>query len=142
MLVDTLAMHLVENPLRFDVILSENLTGDWLSSLGGGLLGAIGLLPSASLNAGGFGLYEPIHGTAPEITGLGVANPLGAIGSIVLMLRQWGEAEVADRIALAVDAVLRAGWRTPDLDTGGAVRRVGTRGMTDAVLAALERSPA
>jgi 3-isopropylmalate dehydrogenase/3-benzylmalate dehydrogenase len=139
MLVDNLSMQLVMNPLRFDVILAENLMGDWMSSLGAALVGSIGLLPSASLNADGFGLYEPIHGTAPEIVGQGIANPLGAIGSAVLMLRQWGEVAAADRIAGAVDRVLADGYRTPDLGATAEARQVSTRGMTDAILAALER---
>ncbi|HZR79464.1 MAG TPA: isocitrate/isopropylmalate family dehydrogenase [Candidatus Binatia bacterium] len=138
MLVDTLAMTLVEDPLRFDVIVSENLTGDWLSSLGAGLIGTIGVLPSASLNAEGFGLYEPIHGTAPEIAGRGIANPIGAIGSVVLMLRQWGEEGMAALVANAVERILEAGWRTPDIAVGASVRRVSTRGMTERIVAALD----
>lgn len=139
MLVDNLSMQLVMDPLRFDVIVAENSMGDWMSSLGGALVGSIGLLPSASLNADGFGLYEPIHGTAPEIAGQGIANPLGAVGSAVLMLRQWGEATVADRIAGAVDRVLADGYRTADLGAAPPARRVSTRGMTDRLLAALEQ---
>lgn len=142
MLVDNLAMQLVMTPRRFDVILAENLTGDWLSSLGAGLVGSIGLLPSASLDADGFGLFEPIHGTAPDLVGRGVANPLGAVGSVAMMLRQWGETAAARRIDGAIDEVLTAGYRTPDLGSAARDRRVSTRGMTDCLLAALDRPQA
>ena len=86
MLVDNLAMQLVREPKRFDVILAGNLFGDILSDIGGALVGSIGLLPSASLNEHGFGLYEAIHGTAPDIAGKGIPNPLGTMGAVVLML--------------------------------------------------------
>ena len=91
MLVDNLAMQLVMNPRHFDVILAGNLFGDILSDIGGAIAGSIGLLGSASLNAEGFGLYEAVHGTAPDIAGKGIANPLGTLEGVVLMLGQWGE---------------------------------------------------
>lgn len=115
MLVDNLAMQLVMRPAQFDVILAGNLFGDILSDLGGAIVGSIGLLGSASLNAAGFGLYEPIHGTAPDIAGQGIANPLGAINSLVLMLHQWGEAQAAAQILQAEAQLLAAGYRTADL---------------------------
>ena len=90
MLVDNLAMQMVLNPQRFDTVLAGNMFGDILSDIGGALVGSIGLLGSASLNADGFGLYEAIHGTAPDIAGKGIANPLGTLGACVLMLQQWG----------------------------------------------------
>lgn len=115
MLVDNLAMQMVMNPQRFDVILASNLFGDILSDIGGALVGSLGLLGSASLNADGFGLYEAIHGTAPDIAGKGIANPLGTIGACVLMLEQWGEKRAAQRIMTAQDRVLAQGYRTADL---------------------------
>ena len=139
LLVDTLGMQLVNEPTRFDVILAGNLIGDWLSSLGGALVGSIGMLPSASLNASGMGLYEPIHGTAPEIAGQGIANPLGALASIGMMLEQWGESALAERLARATDRVLALGYRTPDLATGAdAEKVVGTRELADQIVAAFE----
>jgi 3-isopropylmalate dehydrogenase len=118
MLVDNLAMQLVINPGQFDVILAGNLFGDILSDIGGAIVGSIGLLGSASLNAEGFGLYEPIHGTAPDIAGKGTANPLGAINSLVLMLHQWGETAAARQIEQAQTQLLVQGYRTADLYAG------------------------
>jgi 3-isopropylmalate dehydrogenase/3-benzylmalate dehydrogenase len=115
MLVDTLAMELVRRPAEFDVILAENLFGDILSDIGGALVGSIGLLPSASLNADGFGLYEPVHGTAPDIAGRGIVNPLGTIGAVGMMLDQWGECRAADRLRRAQASILGRGIRTADL---------------------------
>jgi 3-isopropylmalate dehydrogenase/3-benzylmalate dehydrogenase len=137
MLADRLGMELVMEPTRFDVIVSGNLLGDWMSSLGGALVGSIGLLGSASLNEAGFGLYEPIHGTAPEIAGRGIANPLGAIDSVRMMLEQWGESEMAAALGEAQRRVLEAGVRTPDLARGPSERTVGTEEMADRVIAAL-----
>jgi 3-isopropylmalate dehydrogenase/3-benzylmalate dehydrogenase len=117
MLVDNLAMQLIIRPQNFDVILSGNLFGDILSDIGGALMGSIGLLGSASLNEQGFGIYEPIHGTAPDIAGQGIANPLGAINSVVLMLQQWGEHEAGNSILRAEERVLAKGYRTADLVT-------------------------
>lgn len=140
LLVDNLAMQLVMDPLRFDVILAGNLMGDWLSSIGGALVGSIGLLPSASLNEAGLGLYEPIHGTAPEIAGKGIANPLGAIGSASMMLAQWGEKDARRTLETAVLRVLEAGHRTHDLDPTRPEVCVSTERMADLVIAALPRA--
>lgn len=115
MLVDNLAMQLVRDPKQFDVILAGNLFGDILSDIGGALVGSIGLLGSASLNAQGFGLYEAIHGTAPDIAGKGIANPLGTLGAVVLMLQQWEENRAAQRLIQAQERVLARGYRTADL---------------------------
>ncbi|MEM8502778.1 MAG: 3-isopropylmalate dehydrogenase [Cyanobacteria bacterium P01_D01_bin.1] len=115
MLVDNLAMQLVMRPRDFDVILAGNLFGDILSDLGGAIAGSIGLLGSASLNADGFGMYEAVHGTAPDIAGKGIANPLGTLAGIVLMLEQWGEKSAASRLATIQADLLRQGFRTFDL---------------------------
>jgi 3-isopropylmalate dehydrogenase len=133
MLADNAAMQLVRNPRQFDVILTDNLFGDILSDAASQATGSLGLLPSAALGASGPGLYEPIHGSAPDIAGKGVANPLAAILSFEMALR-WslGEAEKADRLFAAVNAALDGGARTRDL--GGSLS---TRQMGDAVLAAL-----
>ncbi|NJL41896.1 MAG: 3-isopropylmalate dehydrogenase [Leptolyngbyaceae cyanobacterium SM1_4_3] len=115
MLVDNLAMQLIVKPRYFDVILASNLFGDILSDIGGAIVGSIGLLGSASLNELGFGIYEPVHGTAPDIAGRGIANPLGAINSLVLMLQQWGEHRAGDLIMQAEERVLAQGYGTADL---------------------------
>ena len=115
MLVDNLAMQLVINPQRFDVILAGNLFGDILSDLGGALVGSVGLLGSASLNEAGFGLYEPIHGTAPDITGKNKANPLGTLASAMMMLEQWGETAAVNSLQQAWNNILQQGYRTGDL---------------------------
>ena len=115
MLVDNLAMQLVMRPQSFDVVLAGNLFGDILSDLGGAIAGSIGLLGSASLNADGFGMYEAVHGTAPDIAGKGIANPLGTLAGIILMLEQWGEQTAADRLAAIQEDLLRQGVRTFDL---------------------------
>ena len=115
MLVDNLAMQLVMRPRDFDVVLAGNLFGDILSDLGGAIAGSIGLLGSASLNADGFGLYEAVHGTAPDIAGKGIANPLGTLAGIVLMLEQWGEQAAADRLVSIQAELLRQGFRSFDL---------------------------
>ena len=133
MYVDNCAMQLVKNPKQFDVIVTGNLFGDILSDEASMLTGSIGMLPSASLDANGKGLYEPIHGSAPDIAGKGTANPLATILSAAMMLRySLGRAEAADRIERAVRRVLRAGYRTADLYTSG-MRRVGTEEMGQAV---------
>ncbi|WP_309733217.1 3-isopropylmalate dehydrogenase [Chamaesiphon sp. OTE_75_metabat_556] len=137
MLVDNLAMQMVINPLRFDVILAGNLFGDILSDIGGGLVGSIGLLGSASLNADGFGLYEAIHGTAPDIAGRGIANPLGTLGACVLMLQQWGEEQAAQRIVSAQARVLAQGYRTADLSPQANEILVNTQTLVDLLLAEL-----
>ena len=133
MYVDNCAMQLVRNPKQFDVIVTGNLFGDILSDEASMLTGSIGMLPSASLDAGGKGLYEPIHGSAPDIAGKGVANPLATILSAAMMLRHsLGRPEAADRIERAVQAVLRQGLRTADIYTSG-MTQVGTEEMGRAV---------
>lgn len=139
--VDFAAMRLVADPARIDVLLTENLFGDILSDEAAVLTGSLGLLPSASIG-GGPGLFEPVHGSAPDIAGRGVANPLGAIASTGLLLRYGlGLAEAADRVERAVDRVLSAGLRTADLarpgdpvagtrEVGEAVARVLLQGRT------------
>lgn len=117
MLIDNLAMQLVINPQRFDVIVAGNLFGDILSDLGGALVGSIGLLGSASLNSKGFGLYEPVHGTAPDIAGQNKANPFGSIASVMMMLAQWGETAAVASLEQAWDRILAQGYRTADLYT-------------------------
>jgi 3-isopropylmalate dehydrogenase len=137
MYVDNCAMQLVRNPKQFDVIVTGNLFGDILSDEASMLTGSIGMLPSAALNESGKGLYEPIHGSAPDIAGRGVANPLATILSAAMMLRYTLRApQAADRIEAAVTRVLRDGLRTADIHTAGA-RKVGTEEMGDAVVAAL-----
>jgi len=120
MLVDNCAMQLVRNPRQFDVIVTGNMFGDILSDEASMLTGSIGMLPSASLDAYGKGLYEPIHGSAPDIAGKGVANPLAMILSMAMMFRySFGRADVADRIEKAVRAALGFGLRTADIATKG-----------------------
>ncbi len=137
MYVDNCAMQLVRNPQQFDVIVTGNLFGDILSDEASMLTGSIGMLPSAALDAGGKGLYEPIHGSAPDLAGKGVANPLATILSAAMMLRySLGQEKAADRIEAAVKKVLSEGLRTADIHTPGA-RKVGTGEMGDAVAAAL-----
>jgi 3-isopropylmalate dehydrogenase len=139
MLVDNAAMQLVSKPAEFDVILTENLFGDILSDEAAMLTGSLGMLPSASLGAGGPGLFEPVHGSAPDIAGTGKANPLATFLSVAMMLRHGLDRDAdAVRVEKAVDTVLEDGLRTPDLaDAGEGTREVGTEEMTDAVLAAL-----
>jgi 3-isopropylmalate dehydrogenase len=137
MYVDNCAMQLVRNPKQFDVIVTGNLFGDILSDEASMLTGSIGMLPSASLDERGKGLYEPIHGTAPDIAGKGVANPLATILSAALMLRHsLGQPQAAARIEAAVAKVLQSGLRTADIHMPG-TRKVGTQEMGDAVVAAL-----
>lgn len=134
MYVDNAAMQLVRAPLQFDVLVTTNLFGDILSDLAAMLTGSIGMLPSAALDEGGKGLYEPVHGSAPDIAGQDLANPLATILSAAMMLRySLGEAEVAGRIEAAVGRVLDAGLRTRDLESPG-TRAVSTSEMGDAVL--------
>ncbi|MGD1899872.1 MAG: isocitrate/isopropylmalate dehydrogenase family protein [Phormidesmis sp.] len=115
MLVDNLAMQLVSRPGDFDVVLAGNLFGDILSDLGGAIAGSIGLLGSASLNADGFGMYEAVHGTAPDIAGKGIANPLGTLAGATLMLKQWGEKQTAETLITIRENMLAQGYRTHDL---------------------------
>ena len=139
MYVDNAAMQLVKAPKRFDVVVTGNMFGDILSDEAAMLTGSIGMLPSASLNAKNQGLYEPSHGSAPDIAGKGVANPLATILSAAMMLRYSLQLpEAADRIESAVGAVLAAGYRTPDIWSEGTTR-VGTREMGDAVVAAITK---
>ena len=135
--VDNAAMQLVRAPKAFDVIVTGNLFGDILSDEAAMLTGSIGMLPSASLDQRNKGLYEPSHGSAPDIAGQGVANPLATILSAAMMLRfSLDQPEAADRIESAVKAVLAAGLRTGDIWSEG-TQKVGTRAMGDAVVAAL-----
>ncbi len=138
LLVDNAAMQLVSRPADFDVIVTENLFGDILSDESAMLTGSLGMLPSASLGADGEpGLFEPIHGSAPDIAGQGVANPLATFLSVAMMLRHGlDRADDAARIESAVDAVLDRGLRTPDL-AGEGETAVGTDEVTEAVLVEL-----
>ncbi len=137
MYVDNAAMQLVRAPKQFDVMVTTNMFGDILSDCAAMLTGSIGMLPSASLNADNCGMYEPIHGSAPDIAGQGVANPLATLLSVAMMLRySLGEAELAGRVDRAVSAVLDQGLRTGDIMSDG-MRQVGTAEMGDAVVAAL-----
>ena len=137
MYVDNAAMQLVRNPKQFDVMVTGNMFGDILSDEASMLTGSIGMLPSASINAKGFGMYEPIHGSAPDIAGKGVANPLATILSAAMLLRHsLNQETAARRIEAAVRKVLSQGLRTADITEAGC-RQVGTVAMGDAVLAAL-----
>jgi 3-isopropylmalate dehydrogenase len=138
MYVDNAAMQLVRAPKQFDVIVTSNLFGDVLSDAAAMLTGSIGMLPSASLNSSACGLYEPIHGSAPDIAGQGIANPLATILSVAMLLRySLNRPELAERIEAAVKTVLASGVRTGDIYTEGD-RKVGTAEMGDAVVAALQ----
>ena len=140
MLVDTCAMRLAYAPASFDVVLTENMFGDILSDEAGAITGSLGLLPSASLGTGA-GLFEPVHGSAPDIAGRDLANPIGAIASAAMLLRYAlgldGEAAAVER---AIERALTSGVRTRDLAPEGA--SVGTRGMADAIVRALSTAPA
>lgn len=145
MYVDNAAMQLVRNPNQFDVIVTSNMFGDILSDEASQITGSIGMLASASLGDSGPGLYEPIHGSAPDIAGKDLANPLATILTCAMMLRfSFGLDKEADAIEKAVEAVLDAGWRTGDIAGGAADRAalgdklVGTRKMGDLVVAAIE----
>ena len=137
MYVDNAAMQLVKVPKKFDVVVTGNMFGDILSDAAAMLTGSIGMLPSASLNSKNQGLYEPSHGSAPDIAGKGVANPLATILSAAMMLRfSLNQPEAAARIEKAVDAVLTQGLRTPDIFSEG-TSKVGTVEMGNAVVKAL-----
>lgn len=139
MYVDNAAMQLVKAPKSFDVVVTGNMFGDILSDEAAMLTGSIGMLPSASLNAGNQGLYEPSHGSAPDIAGKGIANPLATILSAAMMLRfSLNQPQAADRIESAVKDVLSQGLRTADIHSDG-TRKVGTREMGDAVVAAITK---
>jgi 3-isopropylmalate dehydrogenase len=135
--VDNCAMQLIRNPRQFDVIVTENTFGDILTDEASMIPGSIGLLPSASVGAGGLALYEPIHGSAPDIAGQGKANPLGTILCVAMMLRtSFNQFEAAQAVDDAVASVLAGGYRTPDLAEEGC-ETVGTRRMGDLVVAEL-----
>ncbi len=136
--IDAAAMALMRNPKQFDVVVAGNMFGDILSDAAAMLTGSIGMLPSASLGYGSKGLYEPVHGTAPDIAGKGIANPLASILSAAMMLRHsFGREDLAAEIEHAVRSVLKKGYRTPDIFQPGD-RRVGTEEMGDAVAAAVQ----
>ena len=138
LLVDNAAMQLISRPAEFDVLVTENLFGDILSDEAAMLTGSLGMLPSASLGEKGPGLFEPVHGSAPDIAGTGIANPLATLLSVAMMLRYGlGMHEEAGRLDAAVESALAQGLRTPDLAAGEGTREVGTEEMTDAVIAAL-----
>ena len=140
MYVDNAAMQLVKAPKKFDVVVTGNMFGDILSDAAAMLTGSIGMLPSASLNDKKQGLYEPSHGSAPDIAGKGIANPLATILSAAMMLRfSLQQPEAADRIESAVQAVLAQGLRTVDIHSPGTTQ-VGTREMGDAVVAAITKT--
>ncbi|HTE14432.1 MAG TPA: 3-isopropylmalate dehydrogenase, partial [Burkholderiales bacterium] len=137
MYVDNAAMQLVRNPKQFDVIVTGNMFGDILSDEASMLTGSIGMLPSASLDSSSKGLYEPIHGSAPDIAGKGIANPLATILSSAMMLRYtFNKDEWAYRIEAAVKNVLAQGLRTADIHQAG-TQKLSTQAMGDAVVAAL-----
>jgi 3-isopropylmalate dehydrogenase len=134
MLVDNAAMQLIRNPKQFDVIVTGNMFGDILSDEASMLTGSIGMLPSASLNDKSKGLYEPIHGSAPDIAGKDVANPLATVLSAAMMLRYtFNQEAAAVRIESSVKKVLTEGYRTSDIYQPG-MKEVGTREMGDAIL--------
>ena len=144
MLADNCAMQLVRNPKQFDVIVTDNLFGDVLSDEAAQLTGSIGMLPSASLgakdaNGKQAALYEPIHGTAPDIAGKGLANPIASILSFAMCLRySFGRMEDAALLEKAVERVLAEGYRTGDIMQPG-MNKVGTAAMTDAILKVLDK---
>jgi 3-isopropylmalate dehydrogenase len=139
--VDAACMLLIRRPRDFDVIVTGNIFGDILSDAAAMLTGSIGMLPSASLNASGQGLFEPVHGSAPDIAGRDLANPLASILSAAMMLRHsLGQPEAATRLEQAVRRVLAEGLRTPDIMEPGATQ-VGTEAMGDAVARELARMP-
>jgi 3-isopropylmalate dehydrogenase len=134
MLVDAAAMHLLRRPTSFDVLLTENMFGDILTDEASMLVGSLGLLPSASLGEGTVGLYEPIHGSAPDIAGRGIANPYGTILSAAMLLRHsLGLEAEAKAVEAAVALALADGVRTADIAAAG-VRPVGSRPAGDAVI--------
>jgi len=141
MYVDNAAMQLVRAPKQFDVMVTSNMFGDILSDCAAMLTGSIGMLPSAALNSAGKGMYEPIHGSAPDIAGQNVANPLATILSVAMLLRySLNQSELAVRVEAAVNTVLDQGLRTADIfseSSDNKLRKVGTSEMGDAVVAAL-----
>ncbi len=140
MYVDNAAMQLVKEPKKFDVVVTGNMFGDILSDEASMLTGSIGMLPSASLNVKNQGLYEPSHGSAPDIAGKGIANPLATILSAAMMLRfSLNQAQAADRIETAVKSVLASGFRTVDIWSEG-TQKVSTREMGEAVVKAITKT--
>jgi 3-isopropylmalate dehydrogenase len=138
-LADACAMHMLRRPTDYDVLVADNLFGDMLTDEAAMLAGSLGLMPSASLGSGSLGLYEPIHGSAPDIAGQAKANPLATILSVALMLRHSLKLEQeAQAVERAVDHVLAQGLRTPDL--AGGVEAISTSQMGDAVAEALRRA--
>ena len=138
MYVDNAAMQLVRDPKQFDVMVTSNLFGDVLSDCAAMLTGSIGMLPSASLNKNNYGMYEPIHGSAPDISGKDIANPLATILSVSMMLRySLNQQELADKINSAVSEVLDQGYRTSDISSEGD-KIVGTEEMGDLIVKAIE----
>lgn len=136
-LVDNTAMQLIKNPGQFDVIVTENMFGDILSDEASMLTGSIGMMPSASLSSGTLGMYEPIHGSAPDIAGMDLANPIGTVMSVAMMLRySFDMIEEADAIEAAVNRVLDDGYRTADIWREGFVK-VGCKEMGAAIVARL-----
>ncbi len=122
-LVDNTAMQLIKNPSQFDVLVTENMFGDILSDEASMLTGSIGMMPSASLSEGTLGMYEPIHGSAPDIAGMDIANPIGTVMSAAMMLRySFDMADEADRIEAAVNRALDDGYRTGDIMQDGCTR--------------------
>jgi 3-isopropylmalate dehydrogenase len=131
-------MQLVRAPKQFDVMVTSNLFGDILSDCAAMLTGSIGMLPSASLNKNNYGMYEPIHGSAPDIAGKDIANPLATILSVSMMLRySLNQASLADKINAAVNVVLDQGYRTKDISAVGDTI-VGTEAMGDLIIDAIE----
>lgn len=138
MYVDNAAMQLVRNPSQFDVIVTENMFGDILSDEAAMITGSIGMLPSASLGAGSLGMYEPVHGSAPDIAGLGIANPLATIMSAAMMMRySLGQEATAKKIESAIDKALEKGARTKDIALAGE-KTLSTTQMADAVIDCME----
>ncbi len=136
MLVDNCAMQIVKDPSQFDVIVTENMFGDILSDEASMITGSIGTIPSSSLGATTVGLYEPIHGSAPDIAGQDLADPIGTILAAAMMLRySFGMAKEADAIEKAVSDTLDAGLRTADILTGGQETRIGCQQMGDEITA-------
>jgi len=140
--VDNAAMQLVRAPKQFDVMVTTNMFGDILSDLASQLTGSIGMLPSASLDANNKGMYEPIHGSAPDIAGKNLANPLATILSVAMLLRySFNELKLADAVEQAVRQVLKKGLRTADIQGEGQTQLVNTQEMGEAVVAALTDTP-
>lgn len=138
-LVDNCAMQLLRRPASFDVIVTENMFGDILSDEAAMLTGSIGMLASASMGEGAFGLYEPVHGSAPDIAGQNLANPIATILSLAMMLRlTFGYADAADAIEAAVAKVLNDGHRTSDIAVDKS-KAIGTREMGDLIVAAMQK---